>query len=310
MEKDNQHYIPQGYLRGFTIPDEKSLVWEYDKDTGKVSRQPKSIRKICSEYQYYAQKNKDGSVDKESIENAFHEIENITPRIIRKISVDNSGEKISLTGDEIGALSFFAALLLARVPSFRDGIEGVSRKPVEVLLSQLIERDKREGVLPESIEKLHQEGGINIEIEPFVSLKPMIDVAKHGSASLLEKTWHFVAPANGMSFVTSDNPVYFQAPEKFRVKSPYRIGPFHPGSELTLPLRKDLLLIFSPSIEYSKKERSLLNLTTVCLNKQDTRNINKRTALAARRYVYSSERSEALARMVGKFRGTEQRVTV
>jgi len=34
MAKDNHHYVPQGYLRGFTIEEEKSLIWEYDKNTG------------------------------------------------------------------------------------------------------------------------------------------------------------------------------------------------------------------------------------------------------------------------------------
>jgi hypothetical protein len=29
MEKDNHHFVPQGYLRGFTIEGEKSLIWEY-----------------------------------------------------------------------------------------------------------------------------------------------------------------------------------------------------------------------------------------------------------------------------------------
>jgi hypothetical protein len=34
---ENQYYIPQGYLRGFTIPQEKSLVWEYDKERGRAA---------------------------------------------------------------------------------------------------------------------------------------------------------------------------------------------------------------------------------------------------------------------------------
>ncbi|MEX1668608.1 DUF4238 domain-containing protein [Zhongshania guokunii] len=46
MAKDNQHYVPQGYLRGFTIEGERSLIWEYDKNTGKISRQPKSVRGV------------------------------------------------------------------------------------------------------------------------------------------------------------------------------------------------------------------------------------------------------------------------
>ncbi len=100
MAKDNQHFIPKGYLRGFTIAEEKSLIWEYDKNDGSISRHPKSISQICSKYQYYAQKNEDGSNDKESIENAFHNIEDKAPRAIKKISPRLNAEKLDLTQDD------------------------------------------------------------------------------------------------------------------------------------------------------------------------------------------------------------------
>lgn len=54
----------------------------------------------------------------------------------------------------------------------------------------------------------------------------------------------------------------------------------------------------------------LLNCTSVQLDSEDARNINKRTTLAAAQYVYSSEKLEALVRMLGKFKGFFQRVVV
>jgi hypothetical protein len=310
MAKDNHHFVPQGYLRGFTIEGEKSLIWEYDKETGSISHQPKSVREICGEHHYYAQKREDGSVDNESMENAFHEIEDKTPRVINSIKEGATGKKVSLTDEQRVILSFFAAIQLFRVPNFRDGVEEMHRKIVESSLAEIVTHDKQEGKLPPEVEELYERGGINIEIEPFVSLEPMINLAREGSARLLEKVWHFATPADGMTFVTSDNPVYFQAPEEYRAHIGYGLGPMHPFSEVTIPLRKDLLLIFSPAVKYTPEQYELLNCTTVCLDKADTKNINKRTTLAAERYVYSSERSEALARMVAKFKGTSQRLTV
>jgi hypothetical protein len=61
------HYIPQGYLRGFTIPQEKSLVWEYDKESGQISLTPKSIRDMCSEQLYYTQYDESGEMDKQAL---------------------------------------------------------------------------------------------------------------------------------------------------------------------------------------------------------------------------------------------------
>jgi hypothetical protein len=113
-----------------------------------------------------------------------------------------------------------------------------------------------------------------------------------------------------MTFVTSDNPVYFQAQEEYREDVGHYLGPMHSLSEVTLPLRKDLLLIFSPSLNLTSSQYELLDCTSVQLDKMDTKNINKRTTLSAAQYVYSSEKSEALARMVGKFKGFSQRVVV
>ena len=310
MAKENHHYVPQGYLRGFTIEGEKSLIWEYDKNSGRVSHQPKSIREICAGHHYYAQKREDGSVDHESMEDAFHEIEDKTPRILKNIKFPGTGKKVVLTDEERGILSFYAAIQLFRVPNFREGIEEMHRQIVEIGLGHIVAKDKENGRLPKEIEELYERGGINIDIESFVSLEPMIYMAREGSTRLLEKVWHFAAPAEGMTFVTSDNPVYFQAQEEYQeVVGPY-LGPMHPLSEVTLPLRKDLLLIFSPSVERTPKQIQLLDCTSVQLDKADTKNINKRTTLAAAKYVYSSEKSEALARMVGKYKGTSQRVLV
>jgi hypothetical protein len=64
---ENQHYIPQGHLRGFTIPQKKSLVWACDKESGQVSLTPKSIRDIRSEHLDYAQYDESGEVDKQAI---------------------------------------------------------------------------------------------------------------------------------------------------------------------------------------------------------------------------------------------------
>jgi len=310
MAKDNHHYVPQRYLRGFTIEGEKSLIWEYDKNTGEISLQPRSIRDICAEHHYYTQKREDGSNDHESMEDAFHEIENKAPRVIKNIKFPGTGKKVILTGEERVILGFFASIQLFRVPNFREAIEEMHRKLVEIKLGHIVAKDKVDGTLPKEIEELYERGGINIDIERFVSLEPMINMAREGSARLLEKVWHFAAPANGMTFITSDNPVYFQAPEEYRKEVGHYLGPMHPFSEVTLPLRKDILLIFSPSVKRTPSQYNLINCTSVQLDKEDTRNINKRTALAAAQYVYSSEKSEALARMVAKLKGSSQRVVV
>ena len=175
MAKDNHHYVPQGYLRGFTIEGEKSLIWEYDKETGKISRQPKSVRDICSNHHYYAQKREDNSVDNESMENAFHEIEDKDPKIIRNIEFPGTGKKVVLTDEEQEILSFFTAIQLSRVPNFRNGIEERHRKLAEVGLDQIVANDKQNGVLPVEIEELYNRCCMRIDVERFGRLEPLVN---------------------------------------------------------------------------------------------------------------------------------------
>jgi hypothetical protein len=312
--KENQHYIPQGYLRGFTIPKEKSLVWEYDKESGQISRDARSVREICSQFLYYAQIDENGQVDQQRLEDAFQVLEDKVPRIIRSIQPSRTGEQVTLSGEEHGTLSFFIALLLTRGPSFRDGIEDIHRRSVEVSFAQYVQHAHQKGTLPAHIKDLYEKGQLleqlDVEIKPQVSLQPMIALAQHGSQALLAKLWSFALPATDMFFVTADNPVSFQLPEQFRGYGAPHIGPFHPLSEVTIPLRKDLALICSPSVGYRAHEVRLLHFRTVQLNRGDTKNINKRTAIAARRYVYAPEKSPTLAHMVGRLKGTEQRIRV
>ncbi len=310
MPKDNNHYVHQGYLRGFTIEGEKSLVWEYDKHTGKISHQPKSVRDICSSYQYYAQNKEDGSIDNETIENAFQYIEDKASRLIRNIEVSRDEIKINLNEEQRETLSFFTSMQFFRVPNFRDGIEGMHRRAAEIVLDMIIDDDRRKGILPEKIKELYEDDGIKINVENSVSLEPMINLAEKGAINILHKVWYFSKPAEGMTFITSDNPVYFQAPEKYRNQVGSYLGPLHPLAEVTLPLRKDLLFVISPSVEFTKEQYELLNCRVVQLDKVDTKNMNKRTSISAARYIYSCEKSEALARMIGKLKGTSQRLVV
>jgi len=308
--KENQHYIPQGYLRGFTISKEKSLVWEYDKESGEISNVPRALKSICSKRLYYVQYDQNGQMDRDGLENGFQIIENEVPRILRKIHPEQNGDRVSLSGKEHGALSFFVSLLLTRVPNFRDGVEGFHRGFVKRSLELYVTQARQRGQLPLFIKNLYEEGHLfdrlKVSVKPQVSLQPMIECARRGGRALLAKLWWFALPAPGTFFVTSDNPVYFQLPEKHRGPNAFGVGPFHPFSEVTIPLRKNLALICHPSVGYTEREAKLLQFQTVQLDSPGTCDINKRTALAARRYIYGPAKSLALARMIGELKGTQQ----
>lgn len=305
-QKKNQHWIPQGYLRGFTIEGEKSLIWKYDKTKGTVSKFPVSVRKICSQNYYYSQKDENGRDDHVRMENGLEKIESVAARIIAKIEPGKSSQKINLNGEDRGALAFFIGLLLTRGPNFRDRANDVYKQAVEISFRILYEN----GQLPEPpeiVKKLIAEKGVNTVIEadvfPQVSLGPMIQLAEQMGRALLGKVWTYHTPAGGMVFVTSDNPVHFCLPEKYP-KMP--IGPAHPLSEITIPLRKDLALICVPGITLSREKFLQLDGHFTKPDKDETLKINIHTVSSARQCIYSSDRSDDLLNTVKKLECTTQ----
>lgn len=284
MDKENQHYVPQGYLRKFTIDGEKSLLWEYDKKIGENSKEPKSVRQICNEHLYYAQEKENGELDKDTLENGFSKyVENPGIRAIDSIP-NKANNGFNLTGEHKGWLAFFIAMLATRGPGFRDGIKEFHEKIAEKVGAPIIHKSISDGECPDIVKELIEKNGvwntINIEIKKWVSLEPMIESAKLGSEVLIGKKWTFLRPAKGQIFVTSDNPYTFSSPS--RTNSPYHIGPFNPYAHVTVPLRKNLVLVTSQPATKIERHFSLKRAS-----RQQTDEINSRTIAAALRYVYS-----------------------
>lgn len=46
-----KHYVPQYYLRGFSLPDDPSLIWMYDKYTGRATLA--AIDKVAQQRDFY-----------------------------------------------------------------------------------------------------------------------------------------------------------------------------------------------------------------------------------------------------------------
>ena len=298
-----------GYLRGFTAKGERSLIWEYDKIHGLVSEYPRSIRQICSRHKYYAQKDENGKDEHVKLENAFQKVEDRFPRILKSIQPKRPGEKVVLSARDFGTLSCFVALQLMRVPNYRDGIESLYRGIAEESLKLHLEHGYDDNTLPPVIRKIYKDENlfshINIAINPAVSLPHMIEGTRIGARALLRKHWTFVLPADDGYFVTSDNPVHSHLSEDLERSDSFRMEPFHPRSEVTMPLRRDLALICTPFESSSFRGPGIWQFNTLQLSGADTKALNRRTAIAAKRFVYASLRSEALARMVRE-RGHEK----
>jgi hypothetical protein len=307
-EGENQHFVNQGYLRGFSIPGKKNLVWEYDKVTGTVSDREKSVRRICSRPDYYSQQGADGQPDTTTIERYFAEkIEGPVAEIIRGLKPDDQN-RIGLEGWDKGALAFFIGTLLARGPAFRDGVHELHRQVVLRMMKQLLESGKTDPMPPE-LESIYREKGFDntfdAAIDSCVSIKPMIELGSRVAYELSGKAWTYRRPAAGMNFVTSDNPVSFRGPRTPTGRM--HVGPAHPLAEISIPLRKDLMLVCRPIQVHSETELRAACGDLTVLTAQETDAANSRTIASAVRYVYAGENSSGIERQVVALRGISQR---
>jgi hypothetical protein len=295
MPIERQHYIPQGFLKSFTISDETSdkFIWVYEKLEGRKPRRA-SIKSIAWEPYYYEQESEFGEKDPDTLEIGLaRTIDSVAPEIIRSI-VARPGRNADLSTKDKGTLAFFLGLLMTRVPSFREPIKDLHSGIAQQALEQLLENGQ---VVPPPIGI----GEIQAEAKSWVSLRPMIQTAKVIGESVLRKYWQCFVPPKGFSLITSDNPVTFHVSREYGA---ILAGPAHPLAEIVVNLRKDLALVCTPR----QKEGS--DFSVFRMSTKGGRKFNRGTAIAARRFVFADVQSDDIERLVKKYRDSEQTIEI
>ncbi|WP_145522381.1 DUF4238 domain-containing protein [Yersinia ruckeri] len=297
--KKNQHYVPQSYLRRFTIDGEKSLIWSFDKKANKFLKNTSSINKICCEDYYYYQLDEKGDVNHTKLEDVISEIEKIGNDILNEIIGMSSMPYISLQLEKKGHLAFYIGLMLTRGPAFRDGIHEMYGMLAKSGLRQAYESGKLDSIpatLKPLIDNKGLEAAIQVSVHKIVSLEPMVNAARGIALSLLQKRWTLWVAAEGSKFITSDVPVIFQS------KVNGYGGPSHPATELIFPISNKFCLVISP---FSREEPIIF--IQACSNFQ-VLDINKRILGAANNFVFCSEQHEWLLNLDEKEIGKGQKI--
>lgn len=293
MNATRHHFVPQGYLRGFSTSEETSrnLVWVYDKRSQRRPRK-KSIRSIAWAPAYYAQEGDDGSIDLDTLENLLGKtIDNEAPQTIQNIS-PQIGRITKLDDEERATLAFFVGLSMTRVPSFRDGLDDFYTKIAQRTFHIVAPH------VPNKPEDLDLDE-VSVTAKQWVSLKPMIDAAQNIADGALAKSWQFFVPPKDVPLVTSDNPVVFSG----TAVGLKQLGPAHLGAELLMNLRSDLALVCTPKRPYT-------HTNTFQLSPSEARKFNRGVVRAARYRVFANHFSLKLDEFVKKYFGQEQRIVV
>lgn len=301
MPKVRHHYIPRFYLNGFTDPAKSNAVWVFDKDDEKAF--PAAPANIACEKHYHTFVMEDGEKDTESIEHLYGLIEAPSSAVIRKIHAEEA-----LSNEDISVFSTFAASMMIRVPNHRSNIEKAvgslmmksqamlanNKEAFESSYNRYLEETGSDSDLTaEDVRQFVLEEKYTTTINPQVSLYFSVMSIEHIAEVFHKMNWAFIKSTNDHKFLSCDNPLFYFDPTHDR-NSFYGVGLLNKAVEVTLPLSQDICA-------YGSWDNAGQH-NTVNGKNQMIKNINRRTVLAAKRFVFSSEYSDTLFKFAIKYK--------
>ena len=174
-------------------------------------------------------------------------------------------------------------------PSIFKGVIENTIKQINLLISQ--HPEKKENLL-KSLDEVHRVESKWVNEFPLeVWYRNLTPDALPNVQSVLQKmNWIFLTSENKHAFITSDNPVFFFE----------SIGMGKPESQIFFPISSQIVLFLNWHSRYPK---SYLNVKDTSI-----RQINKRIASTATRFVYHSTENPGIASLVNKQTWTFKRL--
>lgn len=269
------HYIPQYYLRGFT-----SLVggkiWTYEKG-GPIKFQS-DVKKTGHEPNYYAPE----------VESYLaNQIEGPANNVIKNIR-----SKEGVTKQDKETLATYMVIMLKRVPQskirMKEIAPGVAQQQQEKWdqeISKLVtEHPDKTDLLKTrraEIKKNLEKYSLNPPKDFWLSLIPP-ERTPNVINVLQQMTWHFLTFDEYPAFLTCDNPVFYFT----------WMGIGKPESEVTFPISSNIVLwaTWREDIEEKYSE----------IKRQAIKEINRRTATNATRFVYHARDESWIPKFISK----------
>lgn len=269
------HYIPQYYLKGFASPD-GDMIWVYEK--GGSLKFPANIKKIAQKTNYY-------STEVERY--LANEIEGPANSVIKKIR-----DRKQLTQSEKEKLAIYMVVMLKRVPQSKIRMKKTAPIVAQSLqqkwdkeISKLILEnpsqtdlfEKRRAEIKANLNKYSK----NLPKDFWLELIPP-ERTPNSVKVIPEMTWLFLTCEKFPAFLTCDNPVfYFQG-----------IGVGKPESEITFPISSNIVLWATWRSDIQKEYSQIKN--------QAIKEINRRTATNATRFIYHARDEDWIPRFINK----------
>lgn len=280
----NHHYIPQFFLKYFSIVDEhgSNNLWSFDRATKNYKlRGVKNVAALNKFYTYLH----DGK--EENLEGVFSQAESLAKSVIDKVI-----KKESIDDQEKADLAMFLALLKVRVPDFKkwteEGGEKMYKKVNKMTFSnrtQVESMIKRTGKelskkeIDDLIEFAIDENRYDVKFPPNYWIKIMLSMSLELADLFIDSNWQFYYFDRQYALVTCDNPVVLVPPKEY--SRFYGFGQATPGASKIISLTSNIALVIgdvskNPTIAYLEST-----------NKDLWRWINRITARNSDQFIYS-----------------------
>jgi hypothetical protein len=272
------HFLPQFYLEGFKITEQKgkySHIWQLEKAVNVKPVKP-AIKDTGCKRDFHTLDYSDTEKNHHSVERILSEIETEQSNLVKEISsLNRVPDRLKIR------LSEFISSMRYRVPAFAQHIKASLKSAVQDSFKIMYYG----GHLPEppkELQKYIDENGIEsivANISNWKVIQYMLETAfASENISILSqmKFQILVAPDNQL-FITSDSPVALYHPDYSSIK-PYGVGLAFKEVKISFPLSEKLLIIGG----WSNNE-GMVNAT-----KEEVVEYNRRSIVMGNNYIYSS----------------------
>lgn len=257
------HYVPRYYLKGFSVTPKSDLTWVYRKGTQDVFKT--AVHNIAQENNLYPD-------DMEKY--LANEIEEPANHVIQKIRALQS-----LTFEDKEVLSKYMMVLWKRVPEQKNLIKEKAPAVMDPIFErvddELVELGEKYPAKMDVVQKRRKElqDLRTTKVSDIIHDIWLANIPPEKTPQTLEvltqMTWRFFTTGEGSYFISSDNPLFF-----FRW-----MGIGKEQSEITFPITQNIALWATWRID--------INEGYFSTPPQVIKEINRRTASMAHKYLYS-----------------------
>ena len=277
-EPKKHHYLPQSYLKGFQIGDNKKnpKVFTYEKNNLEKSPFVSAIKDTACIKDYHTVKI-DNKIDRETVESVFSDIENMIIKDIRTVINNKYIDRNSRI-----TLAMTILFFKERVPQNMEMLKKFLLRTIEKIAEENFKKNNMglQGSFRDNYKiKINNNYPLYL-LSKTVFSEEKIMYFSNMTFSLLK------APENNY-FVCSDTPVSYYVPEN---KSMRGVGLSHPELQIFLPLNKSYGLLCSHNKISEYEELSI----------EELNEYNRRTVITAEQYIFSNNNSEKLKELIIK----------